>query len=128
MILARNAQKEFLKGQSSRSHATYRRPSLASLQISFVDKNLRDSNTILTAGRAEDDGGTERSVADGVACLYFEVVGRPRTESVHGRRRLVPDDAFHDPLAVRLSRVRRVEQHVTCTTDSQQSQQDESET
>jgi len=28
LTLARNAQKEFLIGQSSRSHGTYRRPSL----------------------------------------------------------------------------------------------------
>jgi len=28
LILAKNARKEFLIGQSSRSHATYRRPSL----------------------------------------------------------------------------------------------------
>jgi len=28
LTLARNAQKEFLIGQSSRLHATYRRPSL----------------------------------------------------------------------------------------------------
>jgi len=28
LTLARNAQKEFLIGQSSRSHTTYRRPSL----------------------------------------------------------------------------------------------------
>jgi len=35
LTLARNAQKEFLIGQSSRSHATYRRPSLDGFQFVY---------------------------------------------------------------------------------------------
>jgi len=36
LTLSRNAQKEFLIGQSSRSHATYRRPSLDGFYLQFV--------------------------------------------------------------------------------------------
>jgi len=68
---------------------------------------------ILTVWSSEDDCRTERAVADGIARLHLEVVGGPWTETVDGGRRLVVDDAFHDPLAIRLSRVRRVEQQVT---------------
>jgi len=52
LILARNAQKEFLIGQSSRSHATYRRPSLDGF---WFRKLLYDSYPVLTYRGASCD-------------------------------------------------------------------------